>query len=309
MTENLMRGVFVPHVTPFDESGVLDEDSLESLVVSLVDIEGLGGVVSCARVGEGPVLTWSEQLRICELVSDWVPKDIPHVATVGGQSTAEVVEKVLDVTDAGADAAMLIPPLLFAWGDAEPEMRIQFFKDVAAATDLPLVLFQVPIASYWYDAETIARISEIDGVAAVKEASFNVELFTDVVYTVHNSGGDISMLSGNDRFLAQSMMLGIDGALVGVANLLPEKWVEMYALADANRFDEALALQEDLLEIKELTFQQPIVEAPARIKYCLQELGTIDSATVRRPQRGLSAEAKQELQGALEDESLVPVEP
>jgi 4-hydroxy-tetrahydrodipicolinate synthase len=299
-----MTGVFVPHVTPLTAEGEVDEESLASLVDSLAAVEGLGGIVSCARVGEGPVLTWEEQRRVYDLVADRIPDDLPHVATVGGQSTDEVIGKVREAEAAGADAAMLVPPLLFAWGDAEPEMRVQFFEDVAAATDLPLVLFQVPIESYFYDGDTVARISNVDGVVAVKEASFDVQVFTDVVNSVSRRGGDVSVLSGNDQFLAQSMLLGIDGALVGVANLLPQKWVEMYDLASANRFDEALALQEELLEVKELTFQQPIVEAPARIKYCLAELGTIETATVRRPQRGLGEAEKETLRSELVEPSL-----
>lgn len=300
-----MSGVFIPHVTPLDENGELDERSLESLIDHVGTVDGLGGLVSCARVGEGPVLAWEEQLRVYESVAAAKPDDVPLVATVDAQSTAEAVEKVGQASAAGADAAMIVPPLLFAWGQSEPNMKYQFFADLDAETDLPLVLFQVPISSYWYDADTVARISRLDGVVAIKEASFNVELFTDVVHTVHSDGGEISILSGNDRFLAQSFMLGIDGALVGVANLLPHKWVEMYEHAANDRFSEALALQEELLEIKDLTFQQPIVEATARIKYCLAERGVIDTDTVRRPQLGISSEAKAELRAALEERSLL----
>lgn len=295
-----LEGVFVPHVTPLTADGELDEASLASLVDRLDGVEGLGGLVSCARVGEGPVLTWAEQCRVYERVAERTSDDRPHVVTVDAQSTREAIEKVGDAADAGADAAMLVPPLLFAWGDAEPEMRYRFFADVADATDLPLVLFQVPISSYWYDAETVARISRLDAVVGIKEASFDVELFSDVVRTVRAEGGDVSLLSGNDRFLAQSMMLGIDGALVGVANLYPSAWVEMYDLAAAHRYDEALSLQEDLLAVKERTFAEPIVEAPARIKHCLVERGVIETAWVRRPQLGLDEADAAELEAVLD---------
>jgi 4-hydroxy-tetrahydrodipicolinate synthase len=303
-----LRGVFVPHVTPLDASGDIDVRSLESLIQRIGSVDGLGGLVSCARIGEGPVLSWDEQLRVYERVAEAKPGDVPHVATVGAGSTGEAIEKVRQVSAAGADAAMIIPPLLFAWGQSEPEMKYRFFEDLDAETDVPLVLFQVPVSSYWYDADTVARIASLDGVAAIKEASFNVQLFTAVVQTLKAEGRDISILSGNDRFLAQSFMLGIDGALVGVANLLTERWVEMYTHAANNRYSEALGLQEELLEIKDLTFKQPIVEATARIKYCLAEQGVIANDAVRRPQLGLSADAKAELRDALSDNSLLSVD-
>lgn len=307
MVHSEIGGVFVPHVTPLDEEGNLDEQSLESLIDHIGSVDGLGGLVSCARVGEGPVLSWNEQLRVYELVADRKPDDVPHVAAVGAQSTQDAIEKVEQVAAAGADAAMIFPPLLFAWGESDPSMKYQFFADINAATDVPLVLFQVPISSYWYQAETVDKIATLENVVAIKEASFNVQLFTDVVQTLQENSRQISILSGNDRFLAQSFMLGIDGALVGVANILPHKWVEMYEYAANDQYTEALALQEELLEIKDLTFQQPIVQATVRIKYCLAEQGIIATNTVRRPQLGLSAASKQDLRAALEAQPLLSV--
>lgn len=303
-----MGGVFVPHVTPLNAEGDLDERSLESLIDHIAGTGGIGGLVSCARVGEGPVLSWDEQLRVYEVVADRCPGDVPHVAAIGAQSTDEAVEKVKQVAAVGADAAMIFPPLLFAWGQSEPEMKCQFFADIDAATDVPLILFQVPISSYWYDADTLSEIAALENVVAIKEASFDVQLFTDVVQTLQEDARDISILSGNDRFLAQSFMLGIDGALVGVANILPHKWVEMYEYAAADRYTEALALQEELLQIKDLTFQQPIVEATARLKFCLAEQDIIATDTVRRPQLGLSADAKEDLRAALEAQSLLSLD-
>lgn len=299
-----MQGVFVPHVTPLNAAGEVDVESLASLVDYLCTAD-LGGLVSCARVGEGPVLAWEEKLKIFEVVAKSKPPELPLVATVAPSTTEEAKTKVNRAAAAGADAAMIIPPLLFAWGQSSPEMRYQFFADLDGDTDIPLVLFQVPIASYWYDADTIARISHLESVVAVKEASFNVELFTDVVNTVKREGGQIALLSGNDQFLAQSMLLGIDGALVGVANIRPDRWVEMFDRARQHRYDEALALQEELLEVKELTFRQPIVEAPARIKYWLQREGVIEGATVRRPQLGIDEDERRALDRAIEEQTTV----
>lgn len=293
-------GVFVPHVTPLNDDESIDEQSLRTLISSLGETDGLGGLASCTRVGEGPVLDFEEKRRVFEIVVEEAPDDVPLVGTVAPQSTAEAVRKIDDAAATGVDAVMVIPPLLFAWGEQSPEMRYRFFEQVDQETDVPIVLFQVPVQSYWYEPETLARISHLDSVVAIKEASFNVQLFTDVVHTLQTEGGEISILSGNDRFLAQSFMLGIDGALVGVANIFPEEWVEMYDLARDHQYDDALAKQSDLLELKELLFKRPIVTATSRIKYGLQHQGTIDTATVRRPQPVISEDEQAELRTELD---------
>lgn len=295
-----LNGVFVPHVTPLTPEGEIDEPSLRSLIDYLGSTDDLGGLVSCTRVGEGPVLDYEEKLHVFDVVTDEKPEDLPFVGTVAPKSTAEAVEKVRGAGEAGVDAVMIIPPLLFAWGQASPDMRYEFFETLDEETDVPIVLFQVPVESYWYDPETLARISQLDNVVGIKEASFNVKLFTDVVHTLQNEGGDINILSGNDRFLAQSFMLGIEGALVGVANVLPERWVEMYDYARNEQYQEALSVQRELLEIKELLFKQPIVKATARIKYCLRQQGIIETDFVRGPQPGVTDSERTKLRGELD---------
>ncbi len=300
MVNNEMDGVFVPHVTPLTEDEEIDEDSLRNLVSSLSATEDIGGLIACTRVGEGPVLSFEEKKRVFEIASEEVDESVPLVGTVAPQSTKDAISKINEAATTGIDAVMIIPPLLFAWGEPSPEMRYNFFEQLDGRTDIPLVLFQVPIESYWYQPDTLARISQLDSVIAIKEASFNVKLFTDVVHTLKSSGGDISILSGNDRFLAQSFMLGIDGALVGVANIFPEEWVEMYELTRENRYNDALEKQEELLELKELLFRRPIVQATSRIKYGLKEQGIIDNATVRRPQPTITDQEKEELREELD---------
>lgn len=294
-------GVFVPHVTPLTEDESIDEQSLRTLVQNLSATDGLGGLASCTRVGEGPVLEYQEKLRVFEIVVEEAQTDLPIIGTVAPQSTSDAIQKIEGAAERGVEAVMVIPPLLFAWGEPSPEMRYQFFKQVTEATDVPLVLFQVPVESYWYDPDTLARISHLDSVVAIKEASFNVKLFTDVVHTLQNEGGEISILSGNDRFLAQSFMLGVDGALVGVANIFPEEWVEMYDLARENRYNDALEKQAELLELKELLFKRPIVAATSRIKYGLKEQSIIDDATVRRPQPVITDDEQDQLSTELTD--------
>jgi 4-hydroxy-tetrahydrodipicolinate synthase len=190
------------------------------------------------------------------------------------------------------DAVMIFPPLLFAWGKVDPNLKVRFFEDLAQETNLPVVLFQIPVKSYYFDVETICRIARLENVVAFKEASFDINLFTETVQQLKREKAAMRVLTGNDRFVAESYKIGANGALIGVANVATERWGAMDSAGRAGDFDRAAALQRELEAVKELVFSEPIVEAVARIKIVLHHEGLIKTGTVRRPQLGV-AEAEQ----------------
>jgi 4-hydroxy-tetrahydrodipicolinate synthase len=290
------HGLFIPYVTPFEESGALDIESLERLTSHFVSLNGVAGLVSCARIGEGPVLTVQEKRRLYESVGKIARQaGRVHIATITPQSTDEAINLVRDLETLPVDAAMIFPPLLFAWGKVEGELKFRFFEDLTRSTNLPLVLFQIPVKSYWYDIETICRIAKLEKVVAFKEASFDMKLFTDTMQQLERQDATMEVLTGNDRFVAESYRLGASGALIGVSNVATEKWAAMDTAGRAGDFDKAVAIQKELESLKELIFSEPIVEAVARIKIILEHEGLIRTATVRRPQLGVNESEKKQL--------------
>ena len=290
------RGLFIPHVTPFEESGELDLGSLERLVDHFARIEGVAGLVSCARIGEGPVLSPDEKGRVYEVVGKVArATGRVHIATIAPQSTDEAITLIRNLEKLPVDAVMIFPPLLFSWGQVGADLKVRFFEDVTAATSLPLVLFQIPVKSYWYDVDTIGRIARLERVAAFKEASFDVKLFTDTVQQLKRQNAAMQVLTGNDRFVAESYQIGARGALIGVSNLATQHWAAMDIAARNGNYAQALAIQRELESLKELVFSEPIVEAVARIKIVLNHEGLIKTAAVRRPQLGVSTEEAKQL--------------
>jgi 4-hydroxy-tetrahydrodipicolinate synthase len=295
-THEHFRGLFIPHVTPFDESGSLDCDGLTRLTDYFASLKGVAGLVSCARIGEGPVLSLEERHRVYEVAGKAAHKSSKvHIATIAPQSTDEAIALVRDLKTLPVDAVMIFPPLLFAWGKVGGDLKVRFFEDLTRSTHLPLVLFQVPVKSYWYDVDTIARIARLESVLAFKEASFDIHLFTDTMKELECQNATMEVLTGNDRFVAESYRLGASGALIGVANLATEKWAALDRAGRAGDFDKAMAIQRQLESLKELVFSEPIVEAVARIKVVLQHEGLIKTAAVRRPQQGISETEQKQL--------------
>jgi 4-hydroxy-tetrahydrodipicolinate synthase len=289
-------GLFIPHVTPFDNSGTLDLASLTHLTKYFSALPGVAGLVSCARIGEGPVLSSEEKRRVYE-ISGEIARDAGkvHIATIAPQSTDEAVALMRDLEKIPVDGVMIFPPLLFAWGKVDPNLKVRFFEDLARETKLPVVLFQIPVKSYYYDPDTISRIARLGNVIAFKEASFDINLFTETVRSLQRDKAEMQVLTGNDRFVAESYKIGAHGALIGVANVATAKWAALDSAGRAGKFDEAAAIQGELESVKELVFSEPIVEAVARIKVVLQHEGLIKTATVRRPQLGISEAEQEEL--------------
>jgi len=293
------RGLFVPHVTPFSQSGSLDLESLERLARHFAGPDRAAGLVSCARIGEGPVLTPEEKREVFKVAGAVCRKEkVVHIAAITPQSTDHAIRMVTELEELPVDAAMIFPPLLFAWGKVAGEFKVRFFEDVARSTSLPLVLFQVPVASYWYDPETVCRIAKMERVVAYKEASFNINLFSETLRQLESERNPMQVLTGNDRFVAQSYMLGANGALIGVANLATERWAALDRAGRAGDYQNAMAIQEELRELKELVFSEPIVEAVSRIKVVLHHEGLINSPGVRRPQLGITPEEERRLVSA-----------
>jgi 4-hydroxy-tetrahydrodipicolinate synthase len=288
-------GLFIPHVTPFDNSGALDLESLQRLTRHFVALDGVAGLVSCARIGEGPVLSIEEKRRVYEVAGKAARAAAKvHIATIAPQSTDEAISLMRDMESLPVDAVMIFPPLLFAWGKVDPSLKVRFFEDLTRETKLPVVLFQVPVKSYYYDVETIGRIARLHNVVAFKEASFDINLFTETVQQLKRQKAAMRVLTGNDRFVAESYKIGANGALIGVANVATERWGAMDIAGRAGDFDRAAAIQCELESVKELVFSEPIVEAVARIKIVLHHEALIKTATVRRPQLGIvQAEQKQ----------------
>jgi dihydrodipicolinate synthase/N-acetylneuraminate lyase len=135
----------------------------------------------------------------------------------------------------------------------------------------------------------------LENVVAFKEASFDIDLFTETMRQLERQNSTMQVLTGNDRFVAESYELGSSGALIGVANVATENWAAMDHAAQAGDFKRAMALQKELEAVKELVFSEPIVEAVARIKIVLQQEGLIKTARVRRPQLGISAAEQEQL--------------
>ena len=295
-TPSRYEGLCIPTVTPFDSNGELDLKSLERLSHYQAAIPGVASLSSCARIGEGTVLTPDEKMKVHEVMGRVAHEHGKiHTATIAPQSTGEAIHLIRKLEKMPVDAVMIFPPLLFAWGKVSPDLKVRFYEDIVKATELPITLFQIPVQSYWYDADTVCRIARLPHLVSFKEASFNLELYSEICRRLKEDNATMRMLTGNDRFVGKSYELGARGALIGVANVAPDQWAELDRVGRAGDFKRAMEMQEELKPISDLIFSEPIVEAVSRIKTVLKNEGLIANDFVRAPQMGIGDAEKAEL--------------
>ncbi|HVL04981.1 MAG TPA: dihydrodipicolinate synthase family protein [Acidimicrobiales bacterium] len=286
-----MNGLHVPIVTPMTGEGGIDENGLRSLAKHMAASEGVTGIVTTARIGEGLVLDAGEQVEVTRIVREVVGDSKVVTSTLDPRTVREALARITAVAAAGADAVMLFPPLSLAWGQVPARVRTEFWRELDAGSALPLVLFQIPVRSYWYTVEEIVEIGRLPRVVAMKEASFSMDLYRETVTALDAEAVQMDVLNGNDRFVAEGSLLGCQGSLIGIANLFPELWARIHDLATSGDVGSALQLQREMRPLQELVFDEPILDAVARLKLALVEDGVLDSPFVRRPQLGLDAAA------------------
>jgi len=180
---------------------------------------------------------------------------------------------------------------------------------VARGCGLPLVAFQLQpaLGGVIFSEETLRRIAAIDSVVALKEASFDARLYLQTRRMIERLERPIDLLTGNDNFVYESLVMGAEGALIGFGTLATDLQVEMVRLTRVDRWDGARAIWERILPLEEQVYAQPVRDYRARTKVALQHLGVIESTAMRPPLSEVSETAAAAVRAALDAAGLVAV--
>ena len=198
-------------VTPFNEEGAVDYEQAKKLALALLD-SGSEGMVVVGTTGESPTLVREEELRLFSEVKSVVGDRGVVVAGTGSNSTAEAMEATKEAEQTGVDACLLVVPY---YNKPTQEGLYQHFKTIAESTSLPCILYNVPSRTVTgLSAETVIRLSQIENIIGIKEASGNLE---HVSATITNSREGFLVWSGNDSDTLP--ILALDGyGVISVAS-------------------------------------------------------------------------------------------
>jgi 4-hydroxy-tetrahydrodipicolinate synthase len=251
-------------VTPFKENGEVDYAQTQRLALALLG-SGSDGVVVAATTGEAPTLTWEEELRLFKEVKAAVGERGTVVAYTGSNSTAEAVEATKGAEKLGVDACLSVVPY---YNKPSQEGIYQHFKAIAAATSLPVIMYNIPgRVVVNMTAETIARLSQIDNIVGVKEANGDM---AHVAQTINQARDGFMIWSGNDNDTFPIMALGGYGVIGVTTHLCGRQYRKIIDLILSDRIKEAAAIHRNLVPLVNALFMFP---SPAPIKYALNKLG------------------------------------
>jgi dihydrodipicolinate synthase/N-acetylneuraminate lyase len=296
-----LDGLIPATVLPMTDGGVIDEAALRRYIGW---ISGLGPVALAINVdtGEGPHLTHQEKLRVIEIVGE--ETDLPIVAGLAGPFQTQALAQARDYRAAGASALLVFPIPAYLSAPLDPAIPVEYHRAIATA-GLPLIAFQLQpmLGGVNFETETLRQLIELDGVVAMKEASFDarrcLDTFRMIEQTPKYQRGEFTYLTGNDNFILESFMLGCTGALIGFGAIMVSEQVAMIEAWKDGRIDEARELGRRVQRLADVVFAAPVANYRARLKECLRLLGVLEDASVRPPLRPLGAEACRSLEAPL----------
>lgn len=274
-TEQIFRGVFTALVTPFDADGVIDWETLGSLVEQQV-AGGVDGLVPVGTTGESPTLDTEEHVRVIEAVVEAAAGKVPVIAGTGANSTREALELTRAADIAGADAFLQVAPY---YNKPSQEGVFQHFKHIADSTNKPIVLYSIPgRCGIEIAVETVARLAAAcPNIRTIKEAGGDVARVT----ALRASCPEVTVLSGDDGLVPSFVEAGAMGVISVASNLAPrivKELTEACLSGDSAKASELASRWESLLT--DLVF---LDGNPVTIKEVMYQAGALPHPTLRLP--------------------------
>ena len=251
-------------VTPFDEAGKVDYEQARKLALALLN-SGSEGVVVVGTTGESPTLIREEELRLFTEIKSAVGERGAVIAGTGSNSTTEALATTKEAERIGVDACLLVVPY---YNKPTQDGLYQHFKIVAENTSLPCILYNVPSRTVAnLSADTVIKLSHIDNIIGIKEASGNLEQISRII---SNTRDDFLVWSGNDSDTLLILVLGGYGVVSVASNLVGNQIKGMIDSFTNGQIDEAASIHRRLLPLVNALF---IVGNPMPVKYALNYIG------------------------------------
>lgn len=269
MARNIFKGLGIALVTPFKSDGSVDYESLTRLVEYQLD-NGADFLCILATTGETPCLTADEKKKIKELVISLAKGRVPILMGCGGNNTAAVIEELKTSDWHGIDGVLSVCPY---YNKPSQEGLYQHFKSIAAATKLPVVLYNVPgRTGVNLQASTTVRLAkDCPNIVAIKEASGNLEQVDEII---KNKPDDFDVISGDDSLTFPMISCGAVGVISVIGNALPKEFSKMIRLEFRGEYEGARKIHHKFTDLFSLLF---VDGNPAGVKAMLHEMGMIEN--------------------------------
>lgn len=267
-----LHGLHVALATPVGPAGDLDTDGLDRLVARVI-AGGVHAVCPVGSTGEGPRLTRVQRGAVTAAVRARVPDEHPVIPATSALTVADAIAEIEEHAAAGADAVLLAPPSYYPMSAGEVGA---YYESVAAATALPLVLYNIPsMTKVALPPQIVGALAGHPWVFGIKDSSRDFEYLQSVLYA--SAGQEFAVLTGSDTMLLASLAVGAVGAIAASANLVPRLGRAVYDAALAGDTDAARSAQRELFDVIQAC---RVGVTPAGWKAALSLAGVCDATTV-----------------------------
>jgi 1-pyrroline-4-hydroxy-2-carboxylate deaminase len=285
------NGVFPALLTPFTAEGKLDLSMYRKNLAAQVEA-GVHGIIIAGSLGEASTITVKEKEELVSYSKQLLGDKLPVILNIAESSTADAIAQAQYAEQWGADGIMLLPPMRYKSDDRE---TIQYFKAVANATSLPIMIYNNPV-DYKIDTrpDMFDELVACKNITALKESSRDV---TNLTRMKNRFGDRIKILCGVDTLAMEELCLGADGWVAGLVCAFPAETVAIYNLVKAGRIEEATKIYRWFMPLLELDIHPKLVQY---IKLAAAECG-IGNEYVRAPRLVLEGEERERVLKIIRD--------
>ncbi|WP_027156841.1 4-hydroxy-tetrahydrodipicolinate synthase [Methylobacter luteus] len=260
----MIQGSIVALVTPMEESGAVDRNSLKKLVEYHIE-QGTDAIVAVGTTGESATLDEDEHCGVIKLVVDYVGGRIPVIAGTGANSTTEAISLTRRAKEVGADACLIVTPY---YNKPTQEGLYLHHKAIAEAVDIPQILYNVPGRTACdMLPETVGRLSHVRNIVGVKEATGDLSRVKKIRDL---TGDDFAIYTGDDATSREFCLLGGNGTITVTGNVAPKLVHEMIMAAIKGDRETASAIDAKLAGLHKNLFIQ---SNPIPVKWAVAEMG------------------------------------
>jgi 4-hydroxy-tetrahydrodipicolinate synthase len=278
------QGVIPAVLLPFHDDLSIDERSFRSHLRDVASVQGLSAITVNAHSTEVASCTADEQRRVMEIAGEEVGAALPIIHGVWADGSLEAARIARRAEAGGASALLVFPPAPFTMGQTA-EMALAHFKTIAEATDLPLIVFQYPLATgQGYPATTLERLfEEVPTIRAIKDWTAMVQHHERQIRDLQGRKRPINVLSTNSAWLMSSLVLGCNGLLSGSGSVIADLQARLFRAVRANDLAEARRLNDRIYPTARVFYADPFIDMHNRMKEALVLLGKLPRAVVRPP--------------------------
>ena len=303
---------YVPHgvipavLLPFHDDLSIDETSFRRHLRDVTATKGLSAVTINAHSTEVASCTFDEQRRVLDIALDEIGDTMPIVNGVWADGSIEAARIARMATEGGASALLVFPPAPFTLGQS-PEMALAHFKRIADASDLPIIVFQYPLATgQGYPRDTLLKMCEqVPTIRAIKDWAGNVPQHEMHIRTLQSLPRPVNVLTTHSAWLFSSLVLGCNGLLSGSGSVIADLQAALFEAVQANDLARARELNDRIYPLARVFYADPWADMHNRMKEALVLMGRLPRAVVRPPLVKLARPEIERIREALVESGLL----